>query len=179
MKPEKECVHPIIQKTDLLSVSRSPDRCRTSVSIRLDWDWKQTWLLFGACQLSATNQGRTHYLEGRASEGVTDFEHDSVVLVRLPLIGVQFDNLLVHGHTTHLVAWVDSEPSRKENFHVPRPGYDPASRKDAWTCQDQGCQKPHRVVPEGFYVPPFDEELYEAVRGREVEIRIGPAIDND
>lgn len=172
---QKKRVHPIIQETDLLSISRASDRCRTSVSIRIDWDWQVQWLLFGACNILALRDGRQHYLEGRAVAGLTDFEHDAVVLVRLPLIGLMFDKLMVHGHTTHLVGWVASS-DEEADFRVPRPGYDPANHKDAFTCEDQRCAKePHRIVPEGSYIPRFDRELYEAVKGREVEILIGPA----
>ena len=72
-KKEPERVHPVVLTTDLTAISRSPKRCRTRVVIHLDWDWKQDWLIFGACQICRVESTSTHRLEGRMAEGVTDF----------------------------------------------------------------------------------------------------------
>ena len=41
----------------------------------------------------------------------------------------------------------------------------------SYVCQD--CEDPHIILPEGVYLPPNNDELYEMVRGRKVLIIIG------
>lgn len=182
-EPEEVKLPPL---TDLRAVSRDPKRCVTHVYIQTNpWDRERhEWLIFGAAQLrhqkESSPDGRFR-LEGRMTSGVTDFEHDSAFVVRLPLIGVQFDGLLIHNHYAFLVGWVD--PDGADDFHVPGPGYDPTKHKDAHRCKMKECvkedPKSHIIVPEGFYVPPFDPELYKLVRGKRVEIRIGPVLPEE
>ena len=113
--------------------------------------------------------------------GVTDFEHDSAWALRLPLIGLTWDGLLVHYHTAHLLAWVD--PDDLDGFNVPGPGYDPAKLPGAHKCKDKQCLKNdptgHIIVPEGNYVPPTNPVLYRQVRGKMLEITIGPTPKED
>ncbi len=64
-----------------------------------------------------------------------------------------------------------------------RPGYDPTRHPKATICGEKKpcCWRdgePHVIVPEGFYVPPVDIELYQLVSGKEVEIVLGAAIDH-
>jgi hypothetical protein len=98
----------------------------------------------------------------------TDFEHDSAYALSLPLIGLEFQG--VHYHQTQIRAWVGVNP---EHFHVPLPGYDPTKHPKAVVCTN--CPKKHPIVPEGFYFPPFERELFKKIRGREVLIKVGPA----
>jgi hypothetical protein len=107
----------------------------------------------------------------------TDREEDSAYACILPLIGVEIAS--VYYHNTTVSAWIDPDCATPfTQFHVPKPGYDPREHKDAVMCQSESCLEtpledgggPHVIVPEGFYTPPFDEELYEQVRGKQVEI---------
>ena len=171
-------------ETDLRGISRAADCCLTTVILRVDWDIKLKWLVFGLAELcrqsDSKNDGRWR-LEGRMTSGVTDVEHDSPYVVRLPLIGLQLDGLAVCYHTTHFVAWVD--PNDPTGFHVPGPGYDPTKHKNAVLCKVKSCReespKGHILVPPGFYVPPFDPELFRLVRGKQVEIQIGPVFKGE
>jgi len=74
-------------------------------------------------------------------------------------------------------AWVDPDIGMESDFRVPRPGYNPMEHPNATRCEEPGrCGGPHVIVPENMYAgAPFDAELYKAVRGRRVEVQIGPA----
>jgi hypothetical protein len=107
-------------------------------------------------------------LAARLGRGATDPEHDSPFAFKLPLVGVEFERveegcLWAHG-------FVDAYDG--EEFHVPRPGYDPFKKRGASTCRYKACGEKHPIVPEGCYVPKFDAALYEAVKGRLVDIRM-------
>lgn len=181
----------IIVETDLRSITRKANRLRAVVRIQLDWETRIDWLLLGETQIVAQKDGGGDgrwRLESHLAEGVADIEHDTGFAVRLPLIGLQLGPLAVYYHHTHLFAWVDpnAEGIRTPEFHVPRPGYDPVKHPDTFMCdgiydekKKKYCKwnegKPHPIIPQGFYVPPYDAELYEAVKGKKVEITIGPA----
>jgi hypothetical protein len=191
----------VVKETDLRSITRDSKRFVCHVTIDLGWTrsghpWKLQWLTMGQAQIHSqrdNNDGRWR-LEAHLKDNACDFEHDTAYAVRLPLIGLQLGPLAVHYSRTHLTAWVDpdagDETGRHSEFHVPRPGYNPMEHPEASRCEgiynetkEQWCKwndgKPHVIVPEGFYVPPFDKELYDAVRGKRVEIVIGPAFEDD
>jgi len=159
----------IIQFTDLTSITRDADKAHTRVRILEDkYEPSKPWLDFGELQLR--NEGRICWLAAYLSNGVTDFEHDSAYALRLPIIGLRFEAIMYH--TTYITAWVD--PDGTEDFNVPRPGYNPAKHPESVMCNSEYCvREPHIIVPQGFYVPPFDEELFEAVRGKKLEITVG------
>jgi hypothetical protein len=170
-------------ETDLRPVSRDVKRCVTVVTLYPDWDRANAvkWLIMGAASISKENREGQFRLEARFCEGVTDFEHDSAYVCRLPLIGLTMGDLFVYNHHIHFVAWVD--PNDPEGFHVPGPGYDPRKEDGAYRCKDGHCKKDnggkgHMIVPEGFYVPPFNADLYKMVRGKKVEIRMGPVFED-
>lgn len=162
--------------TDLRSVTRYSDQCETTVYLfdKMGVD-SFKWLHFGQANLDSHDRKKTHTLKAYLA-GATDFEHDSAHALQLPLIGLTFEHLFYH--RVCFLAWIapDAGPDpdgRWADFHVPRPGYDPRKHEDAEECTV--CETKHIVVPEGFYLPPFDNELYQAVKGRRVEVRIGPA----
>lgn len=164
------------ETTDLKDISRAPDRCQTIVTLVLDWDTKLRWLVLGESRIRTQRDrpdGRWR-LEAYLKAGVTDFEHDSAYALRLPLIGVHFEG--VEYHQTRLTAWVD--PNEADDFHVPKPGYNPMKHPKIHVCKGEHCTRDdpsgHIIVPEGLYVPPFEADLYRAVRGKQVEILISP-----
>jgi hypothetical protein len=173
MVKKKSTPASIVEETDLRPISRRGYRCLTTVRLFPNWDPANavTWLKIGEARLRSARDGRADgrwLLEAYLTAGTTDFEHDSAYAIRLPLIGVQFEG--VDYHATRVSAWVD--PGNDfEDFHVPRPGYNPMALPNAEKCTDKRCEEPHVIVPEGFYVPPFDADLYAAVRGKRVEIR--------
>jgi hypothetical protein len=168
------------ERTDLRAVCRRSDTCITTVHLCLESDRRDfEWLVLGEAQLESGRRGRGRMLKAYLTTGVTDFEHDSAYALQLPLIGVELD--AVYYHSTHLVGYVDPElGSFTPSFHVPRPGYNPMDHEDAFECDEGHCKKdPHIIVPEDHYVPPFDKELFEAVRGKRVEIHIGPVVPEE
>jgi hypothetical protein len=165
-----------IPPTDLTHLLDPDDNRRTWVHVEMDDESQARWLVFGAASLMPFPDRRDGrwILEGCISGNVTDFEHSTARLARLPLIGLQFQ------HTSQgqarFVAWVDPnlDPGYHSDFHVPRPGYDPRTHAKTSKCDDPHCSnKGHLVVPEGFYVPPFDLDLYKLVRGKKVLLILG------
>ncbi len=105
---------------------------------------------------------------------MTDPEHDSAYALSLPLVGVEFGDISYH--TAEFSGWVDNcDP---HGFHVPDPGYNPLQDKGVVICKVYpDCKrKPHKVVPEGFFVPPVNPTLYQKVRGMRVTIRISTPV---
>lgn len=195
VKPaKKEAKNSIVLETDLSSITRCPDRFSTIVEIDLGWSPesgdrdKFRWLTFGECELRVDGKRGSARLEAHLKGSTCDFEHDTAWALKLPLIGLKLDEMGVWRSRTHFTAWVDPDAGGDmPSFHVPRPGYNPMAHKDIEICdgiyderKKKYCKwnegKKHIIVPEGFYVPPFDAELYEAVRGKRVEISTGPAL---
>lgn len=174
-----------VKKTDLTKISRNTKKCRTSVQLDWDWETRVEWLIFGECSLRTGDRRDGKWeLGARFTYGVTDFEHDSIWACKLPLIGVEFrfadkHSFLFQGFVDPTIDVNDRRPA----FHVPRPGYDPRTDPGAHECKEKACRGdkpfPHLIVPEGFYVPPFDAELYKLVAGKRVEITAGRSPDKD
>ena len=163
-----------IERLDLRSITRSSDRAFTRVILIDDYafehvDRRIDWILLGESNLRT--DVREPWLESHLNKGVTDFEHDSAYALRLPLIGLTLGGLAVMNNVVHFKAWIN--PNRPDDFHVPEPKYDPTKHPDACECPDCKGDDRHIIVPEGFYVPPANPELFEKVRGRQVEIQIG------
>ncbi len=160
-----------VELTDLRSITRDSDTCLTTVYIKMSQEERRVeWLVFGQAQIRIHHRPSSIWLTAYLKDGATDFEHDSAYALRLPLIGLEFEG--VRYHTTMLKAWIDpNEEDEDGDFHVPRPGYNPMELDEAEVCKE--CEEQHIIVPEDFYVPPFNKELFDLVRGKEVDIRIG------
>lgn len=171
----------MLKLTDLTEISRGSKYCSTTVSVELEpYEPLAEWLRFGQANLKYVNDRKDGRwcLESYLANGATDFEHDSAYALRLPLIGVQFDSIPVWNHMTRLVAWVDPSDyliDRHSDFRVPSNDYNPLKLSETTICEMKGCDK-HPIVPEGFYLPPFNEDLFLAVRGKKVEIHIGTVL---
>ena len=168
-KLEDVKVKSVLEFTDLSDITRRSDRAMTTVIIQPDYrgiNEPLKWLEFGEAQLR--KEERICWLSAYLTEDVSDFEHDSAHALRLPLIGLEFKHLWYQ--SAYFRAWVN--PNNPDDFRVPRAGYNPMKHPDAYTCEAEYCE-PHIIVPEGYYCPPHDVELYDAVKGREVEIIIG------
>lgn len=161
-----------VKETDLRSITRDSDTCKTTVELRLGDVWDRgteiKWLTFGRAQIrKMETDGFPNWRLAAYLKNATDFEHDSAFAFRLMLVALEFK--FVENHCTVLQALV--HPSYSDEFHVPRPGYNPLELPESTECPD--CEEKHIIVPEGFYVPPFDAELFEAVAGKSVTIYIG------
>lgn len=173
---------------DLRSICRNRNRETATVFLVPPYDGRRPWLHLGEVSLYRSHNHHTRHqwllkaFLGDESAGrcpPTDFEHDSAYACWLPLIGVELDQ--VSYHQTHLSGFIDpSQDGRYPKFRVPEPGYDPRKHPDAVECDAEECLTtsvedgggPHIIVPEGLFVPPFNPKLYEAVRGKRVEIII-------
>ncbi len=163
------------KRTDLRSITRGAKRYSTTVTIS---DWldlnRSEWLMMGEADIR--NQRISYdtrwWLESRMRDNVTDPEHDTVIAVRLPLVGAEINS--VDYTMVHIVATIPADC--ESEFCVPLPGYDPISNppKGSTVCKEKRCGKNHLVLPDGFYVPKFNEELYRSVVGRRVMITMGP-----
>lgn len=174
---------PVVQLTDLRGITRNSKFCKTVIWVITDpWDRSRVeWILCGESRLcpqkdSSRSDGRWR-LEAYLTAGVTDFEHDSAYAFKLPLIGVQFDGVS-YGRIT-VQAWIDPNED-PEDVGIPLPGYNPMNLPEAFTCKEKSCGKPHRIIPEGYYGgPPADPKLYEALRGKKVEILFSPVFPEE
>lgn len=172
-----------VQPTDLREITRHTDKCRTLVRLFPDWNEQNAidWITCGQANLQHNERQNIWMLKVYLTEWVTDFEHDTSYAFQLPLIGLSFQSL--DYHQTTFAAWVD--PNNLEGFRVPRPGYNPMKLPDATRCKGRKsdyCKigEPHIIIPEGYLAgPPTDLELYKAVRGKKVEIRIGPVYKDE
>lgn len=160
-----------LEHTDLRTICHGYRESHCDVHLRSEGkDFR--WLTLCEVSLQRHDEGRAT-LKSYLKDGATDFEHDPAYACKLPLIGVTLK--FIHNGVMILEAWID--PERDEfcdDFRVPGPRYDPLVRPDTETCDTEGCEG-HPIVAEGHYLPPFDEELFNAVRGKRVEIYIGPA----
>jgi hypothetical protein len=129
------------------------------------------WLRAGC---SSLYQVRNHHRPGlwilaaRLGRNATDPEHDAPFAFKLPLVGVEIER--IEEGAVWAYGFVDAYDG--EEFHVPRPGYDPFEK--AAICRHKACGNRHPIVPGELYVPPFDTALYAATKGRLVDIRICP-----
>lgn len=162
-----------LEHTDLRTICHGFGKSHCDVRLRRRDGKDLRWLTLAEVSLQRHDDGRAT-LKAYLKDGATDFEHDPAYACKLPLIGVRLK--FIHSHTALLEAWID--PERDEfslaDFRVPRPRYDPLVRPDTEKCNHEDCGE-HPIVAEGHYLPPFDEELFNAVRGKRVEIYIGPA----
>ena len=159
-----------VNETDLRKITRRSDRCKTTVNLKHRGD-ETPWLVFGEAHMNLEHTPAT--LQAYLPPGVTDFEHDSGWALSLPLIGVTFKHVWYH-HTT-IQAWV--APHRSSDFRVPNPGYNPL--EVAEKCPTCKGEDEHLMVPEEYYLPEANRDLYKAVSGREVVIRISTVSDQD
>jgi len=168
-----------VQFTDLRDIGRDADRMETVVALfqenlrqgRVEWLWAGSSSLY---PVNNYHKPGLWILAARLGRGATDPEHDIPFVFKLPLVGVEIERIEEGGVWAH--GFVDAYDG--EEFRVPRPGYDPLKERDVFTCLHASCRDRHPIVPDGCYVPKFDAALYEAVKGRLVDIRIYPVRDN-
>lgn len=162
---------PKVDLVDLRSITRNAKNFLTSVSIYMNGFTRQEWILAGEAEHQEHSVLMTHTIGCRLKDGVTDFEHDSAWGFKLPLIGFEFQ--AIWNHVVMFNAFIDSRDPK--DFRVPNPGYDPIHHPESVKCKHcTGEDKGHIILPPGFYVPEANQELFEKVRGKRVQITIGP-----
>lgn len=158
---------------DFRALSRNSKKIRTSVVLWSDWTQSE-WIQLGEIMFRENHDLRGTWLFGAYLSNSTDFEHDAAWLFKMELIGVRFTSC-AYGQTS-FEGWIKSDDSG--DFRVPPPDYNPLKHKDASKCggtAKEYCKRgePHVIVPEGFYVPPENPELFDIVRGRRIEVTTG------
>jgi len=161
---------------DLRSVSLLADKCIGTVKVERTRDNWSEWLQFGQASLYRSYDEDHWLLMVYSSDDVVvGPEHSQVTLVSLPLIGVSFR--WCDRHWTRLSAYIDPDDDDKgNNFRVPGTAtYDPRTHPKSRPCKIDTCARttPHILVPEEVQTPPFDATIFEAVRGRRVQIILG------
>lgn len=163
---------------DFRKLSRSEKEILTTVTLFTDYE-RTEWIKLGEISFreSGNRDASGVWSLGAYLANATDFEHDSAHLLKMELVGVQL-TAVKYGQT-RFVGFIRAD--YEDGFRVPGPDYNPLTHKDAKVCKGTKkdyCKwadnKPHMIVPEGFYVPPANAELFNIVRGRRVEVVTGP-----
>ena len=156
---------------DLRPICRDPDthRCVVYLVGRYGGN-REAFLRLGQVNLRTQDNARSQELTARMADGTTDFEHSSAYVMWLPLIGTGLD--LLNNGLVWLSAWINPDVTAGDDFLVPAADYDP--RKHPGTKMCEHCDEPHLIVPENFFTPEANLELFDELRGRRVEIVIGP-----
>jgi len=184
----KKSAKPKLPTLDLRSITPHPDKCRTVVRVELSFGETEHWIKLGQTEIRKHQLGNRSHENGWRLEaripGATDGDHSAAYAIRLPLIGLHFEGILAG--FTRFVAWVDPSEEPEEgddhsDFNVPPPDYDPRKHPQAVACPRCKGSDKHVFLPDGYrlYVPPFDPELYQAVRGKRVEILVGPVFKDE
>lgn len=143
----------------------------TSTTVVLHADYRgHTWIHAGEIELTerAWSQGNRGCwtLEVRRL-GVTDFEHDVAVALRIGLAGVSF--CMASGGRLWLDGFIAGDDPGM--FRVPDPGW--RQLENAMKCPHRDCRSrttEHLVVEEGRWIPPPNAKLFDRLRGLRVEI---------
>lgn len=148
-----------------------------------DYSGRRSWIKLHDISLTQSDRGNRRgswQLGAYWGDNVTDGEHDSAYILRLELSGVELD--MVHYGITTITGVITGDVS---DFHVPPPGYDALIDEHPETIICKECRKRdktqlhHVMVPEGYYVPPEQPELYAQMVGRRVEITITRPSDEE
>jgi len=166
-------------EVDLREITREPDRFETVVYL-YDGLLQKRWLVLGQARLQprggSSSLPSLWTFDAFLADGATDFEHDSAYAVSLSLVAVEFKHVFYS--CSEFVAAI--APHDHRGFHVPPPGYNPMELPGAYECDHSRCQdEPHIVVPEGYYLPPTDRELFRKVAGRFVRITFGVPVKKE
>ena len=157
-----------LEALDLRAVTRDSNRAFCYIQLDADHEGMKPWIECGRIEIQSRGEKFPQLLAARADYGVTDFEHDSAYIFRIPVVGVRLD-MVYQGGTT-LVCWIAGDA---DDLRVPTSSdYDPTKLPGAFRCTD--CEKHHDMVPEGAYAgPPPDPKLFALLVGRRLEIRFG------
>jgi hypothetical protein len=167
---------------DFRPLSRNADKVLTTITLYTDHE-RSEWIKLGEIMLRERGSPFKGIWQLSAYLlNATDFEHDSARLLRMEVVGVEFT--AVEYGQTHFEGFIRGD--MEEDFRVGGPDYNPLKLKDTRECKGTSrghCKwadgKPHPIVPEGYYIPPVNPELFNIVRGRRIEVVTGPVRSND
>lgn len=163
-----------LPKLDLRPVTREGSDCIIEVDMG---DYFREWIHCGRADLIQTdrNMGAVGILKAKAAYNITDFEHDTITIFQIPIVGIELAYVL--SGWTAFYCWIGGESNY---LRVPtEPGYDPTKLPGATLCKDCKDDK-HTIVPEGYYAgPPEDYKLWAHLVGKKLKIKFGPSIDHE
>lgn len=153
-----------IEEIDLTKVTR-PGMV-TSIIVGPRWERKK-WITCGLVNISKS--GESVELAARAGYGITDFEHDSAYIFRIPLLYVNFE--FIDSGRMYFNGMIGGDDPK--DLRVPDSGaYDPYKLEGATRCTHcKGEEKGHLIVPEGYWSgPPANPAAWKALFGQRIEI---------
>ena len=160
---------------DFRPLSRNSDKILTTIILYTDHE-RSEWIKLGEIMLRerGNNFKGIWQLSAYLLEA-TDFEHDSAHLLKMELVGVEFT--AVEYGQTRFEGFIRGD--MEDDFRVGGPDYNPLALPETKQCKGTKkdyCKRgePHPIVPEGYYVPPVNAELFNIVRGRRIEVITGP-----
>lgn len=155
------------ESLNLRHLSHGSDRVTTTINL-IDIGERHAWITLGEVSLTKS-ESQPYWLLESLLLNASDPSHDAALILRLPLVGV----------TLHMIAWGSTwihgwiNGARPRDFRVPAISYNPLTMRDTVKCKQ--CKgDAHLIVPEGCYVPPVNEALFDQVRGCELQIIIAP-----
>lgn len=167
---------------DFRALSRNSDKISTTVILVTDHE-RSEWIKLGEIILRERgNNFKGIWSLGAYLLNATDFEHDSAHLFKMELVGVEFT--AVEYGQTRFEGFIRADD--EDAFRVGGPDYNPLKHEKTRQCK--GTRKDyckyaegtsHPIVPEGFYVPPVNAELFNIVRGRRIEVVTGPIVEDE
>jgi hypothetical protein len=127
---------------------------------------KETWIETGNLKISSSGEGSLlrRTVESQL-DSVCDPEHDPCKAFSFSVIGLQF----VFSMSATMLFEGVIDPTRA--FCVPGPDYDPA-KTHGEPCSHCKGDEAHLLVPDGFYMPPKNPELFRQMAGKTIEIWI-------
>lgn len=160
---------------DFRPLSRNSDKILTQVLLYTDHE-RSEWIKLGEIML---RQRDSHHFRGVWELGAylsnaTDFEHSAAWLLKMELVGVTFT--AVEYGQTRFEGFIRAD--EEDQFRVGNADYNPLTLPESKKCggaKKDYCRRgeKHIIVPEGFYVPPTNADLFHIVRGRRVEVITG------
>jgi hypothetical protein len=160
-----------IEALDLRPLSRNADRVECVIFVKEKFQWVP-WVHLGEASIQSGREG-VNTIKSYMGFDATDQEEDSAYIFSINVIGLRYTST-EYGRST-FEAWI--RPDDPDSFKVPAADYDPIHDADAETCDGRHCGgKPHPIVP---YVPEANRTLFSTLRGREIQIHIGPVIPEE
>lgn len=128
---------------------------------------RRNWLTLGQSKIMPSDGRRGDVLFGaRMRDGITDFEHDPCYIVWMKLVGVEWK------FTDYNVSYFEGHITpNHEDIKIWDPSFKPEEVEGAWQCDR--CEKPHLMLPDGFYTPETSD-LCRVVAGKRISIVTGP-----
>jgi hypothetical protein len=151
-----------VKPVDLRKITHGGSECYVALVDAYGRE-RVSWLALGLVDFQELEHCREWLLRA-ALKHATDEEHDPAYALRLPVVGLKFEQLW--DGRAHFTAWVADDP---DEFRVPPPGYDP--RDNTRRCDE--CDPKHLFAP---YLPDHDPDLFQEVKGLRLEISVGPPV---